>query len=274
MKANAIISLDKLPAHSDIHLWADFIELLCLCNLDGYVSKADVLDRYEEIMGTDKSEEQDASSSDERNDIRSNRLELKSDDWFGHLAFRAGTFGGDDFYPFEMTSDGDALVRKDELTLKHKLYIFLLIASNLRYTPTLRDGISSDFEAICEVALKKCLPYQAEVYIFGTGGLPDSKKLSGNLFKKITKLADLLNERVIVEEKNLSHRNVGDGGLDIVGWVPMGDSARGLFCIFGQCACDFDNWVVKQHSSRCLLARMVQYTLPMRTRARSRPRYG
>jgi hypothetical protein len=58
-----------------------------------------------------------------------------------------------------------------------------------------------------------------------------------------------LNERILVTENDLSPQNVGDGGLDIVGWLPFGDSVGGLFCIFAQCACSYTEWSAKQHSS-------------------------
>lgn len=275
MKSNSLLAIKKLPSIYETYLWADCIELFCLVSPDGRISKADILDRLQEELSIDKSlldPPDDKTSLDHDNkdeivedfdvnekiddrgnkDNRDNKWEQKIDDWFGHLKFRAGEFGKTDTYPFEIASDTNTIIRKANITLKHKLYIFFLIASSLRYTPdlTIRNKISSDFEAVCEAALKKCLPHHAEVYIFGTGTqLQGSKELSGNLFTKISKLSDLLHETVRVKEEHLSKYNVGDGGLDIVGWVPMGDSSPGLLCIFGQCACNLNEWLNKQHSA-------------------------
>jgi hypothetical protein len=249
--AVTLININKPPSKKDIHLWGDFIELLCLLNPDGVITKADTLDRLQDEMGIDKTlDNQEDLSLNDPNDVRSNILELRADDWFNHLVFRAGVFEKDDFYPFVVGNGGDCLTRKSDLSLKHQLYVFFLIASNLKYvTPSLKSRIAGDFEALGELAMQKCFPDGSNVYIFGTGGLPSSKKLSGNLFLKIKQLSELLSERVVIDENKLAPQDVGDGGLDIVGWLPLGDSTGGLFCMFGQCACSYDEWSTKQHSS-------------------------
>ncbi len=246
-----LINISKPPSETeDIHLWGDYIELLCLLNPDGVVTKADVLDRLQDAKGIDKSLEDPDDFTNDSNDARSNRLELRSDDWFKHLEFRVGIFGNGDFYPFFLEDNGDCLSLKSSLSLQHKFYIFFLIASNLKYVnQSLRTRIARDFEAISELAMRKCFPENSNIYLFGTGGLPSSKKLSGNLFSKIKQLSEKLNERILIDENKLASQNVGDGGLDLVGWVSFGDSVGGLFCMFGQCACSYDEWSSKQHSS-------------------------
>ena len=107
-----LIDINKLPSKTDIHLWGDFIELLCLLNVDGVITKADVLDRFQDEIGIDSTlDDQDGLSLNDPNDVRSNKLELRADDWFNHLVFRSGIFDKDgfDFYPFVIENNGDGL---------------------------------------------------------------------------------------------------------------------------------------------------------------------
>src|SRR5258705_13407346 len=107
MKANAIIAINHLPSsNTDIHLWADYIELLCLISIDGRISKADILDKWQEESSLNKFlEDQDDGLSDERTDVRDSKRERKSDDWFGHLTYRSSVFGTNNCYHFEITAD-------------------------------------------------------------------------------------------------------------------------------------------------------------------------
>lgn len=253
MKANPIIAINRVPSSPDIHLWADYVELLCLVSIDGRVSKADILDKLQEESPLDKFlEDQDNILYDDKTDFRDSKQERKSDDWFGHLVYRSSVFDTNNCYPFEITADGDTLVRKNSFTLEHKLYLFLLIASNLEYVSaaSLKSQVRYDFEAVSEAALKKCLPKQAEIYIFGTGTcLSGSKKFKGTFYDKIEALGKELRETVHQKKEKTSPHNSGDGGADLVAWVPMGDSSVGLLCILGQCACSFKEWKDKQASS-------------------------
>jgi hypothetical protein len=43
--------------------------------------------------------------------------------------------------------------------------------------------------------------------------------------------------------------DMGDGGLDIVGWKRPGDDNKSFLLMFGQCACTLEEWEEKQHSS-------------------------
>jgi hypothetical protein len=57
-----------------------------------------------------------------------------------------------------------------------------------------------------------------------------------------------LNEEVIAKEINFPPQNTGDGGLDLVAWVPPEDGLSSNLIVTGQCACTSE-WVTKQHSS-------------------------
>src|SRR4028118_953795 len=120
-----IMSIESLPREPkfDTYAWADYIELLCMLNIDRETSKADVIDRIKE--GRDKGEGLEdpitpSATAAEKKDIH----ELRATNFFTHLQYRAGAFR--EYYPFEVSDDGSLICMKSSLTLEHKLYIFLL----------------------------------------------------------------------------------------------------------------------------------------------------
>ncbi|MBP7997884.1 MAG: hypothetical protein KA314_06190 [Chloroflexi bacterium] len=245
------MNLDNLPRkNSADHIWVDYIELLCLFNRDGIVTKADVLDRRRDeadfYVDTEEAEDNwEEMPVSEVKDVE----EREVDDWFRHLSYRQGVFH--DFYPFLVGSDGQTCYRHESLSEKHKFYIFLLLASNLRYFSGRHHSLTRTFEIVSWAALKEFLPASAEVHIFRPVSemRTSQQRYVGNLWNRMNILATDLRERLRIEQIHLSPNDSGDGGLDIVGWVPTGnDSTGGLLCVFAQCACTND-WVDKQHSS-------------------------
>lgn len=241
-------NLDSTPDSPlfDAHIWVDYLELLCLINIDGQLSIGDVLDRFrdrKDITGfhnlgdlTDPS----ATSAENRDRERG-----KVGDWFTHLSYRAGILKTS--YPFSLDSDGSTLLRKDSLTDEQKLYVFFLLASNLRYV-TKAHVLTKNFEQVSLEALKTCLPAGVEAHIFGTSAQVGSKYYGGTLFDRIRQLANDIGEKATPEEADYSPHNTADDGLDLVAWVPMGDQLNSRPLIFGQCACTAD-WISKQHTS-------------------------
>ena len=66
-KPSPLIELQTLPSTSDGHEWADYIELLCLTNKDGRISKADVLDFVRErIKDLKEGRTQEDSEAEEK----------------------------------------------------------------------------------------------------------------------------------------------------------------------------------------------------------------
>jgi len=244
------IEISHPPKTKDVHMWADFVELLCLVNPDRACSRADVLDRYaealdvdEELADIDAEEELTPLRPPQRNDKRA----LQANDWFTHLEYRQTVFR--DFYPFYLSEQRDSVYRHTELTSKQKVYILFLLASNLTYFNQSDINIlTSSFELVSMEALKSYLPLNAYVKLFGTGPLHHEAKYTGLLINKIRKLAADLGEQVLCNETHFRPGDTGDGGLDIVGWIPLGDSSGGFILIFAQCACT-DNWETKQFSS-------------------------
>lgn len=241
MSDEAIKKLESLPKSLDGFVWADYIELLCLTNLDGDVSKSDLLDRIEKRVAVGESSDEGNSEvlDNTRLKVR-DKYRRKIGDWFRHLDFRAQVF--QEFYPFKVSEDTNSLLRKQRLSPKCKLYVYFLLASYF----TEKHVLTSTFEKISEEALKSYLPQGAEVYVFGTSA-SRSGRYRGNLQAKISKLAKDLRETPRQDVK-FSNYNTGDHGLDLVAWFPFNDKNDRLLILLGQCGCT-EKWVGKQHSS-------------------------
>ncbi len=256
--------LDKLmktPQSSHRHLWADFIELLCLTDVDSRISQADALDYIRgpvedlnlptPLVDNDDDDEYASEVEDEyENDLPtgaelSDRWSLQALDWFNHIEYRIGAFGND--YPFTLSEDRDVLSLKRRLNLQHRIYLFLLLASNLRCISNnpIKNKVTSIFEVASFHALKSTLPDGSKVHMFGKHQL-NRGYYSGKLWLKLKKLASAIGEKVMCEEEEVDPRDSGDGGLDLVAWTPIGDNAGGYPMFFAQCGCSPDDWVRKQ----------------------------
>ncbi len=252
--AKSIVDFDILPRSSEDHIWADYIEILCLFNVDGVISKADILDRVRERSDlggeTDEIDSEIIDESSYSSDLSTaeidDRYSLRVDDWFKHLVHRIYIFKT--FYPFILSDTEDVLYRKSVIDNRHRLYIFLLLASDLRRIKIKnKNPLTDSFEVISREAMRRCLPENAQVHIFSRNPLVDSS-YPGHIWRKLEKLALDLGGRILANEEEFSSQNTADEGLDIVGWVSIGDSANGILLVFGQCACT-TNWPEKQHSS-------------------------
>ncbi len=261
----ALTDLGKLPntPYFDVHVWVDYIELLCLVNLDRQMSKADVLDRVriraqDLPEGIDTEEEIDPDDAfledeDEEEDISAaspaeinDKWSTLASDWYRHLSYRAGVFGKS--YPFVMSDMGDVLKAKRVINPEAKLYIFLLLASNLRYFSKKDSSpLTRSFELLSAQALKSFFSDMAEVHVFGTSAKAGGR-YGGTLWQKVNKLAADLGEKVVADKDNFPDEDTGDNGLDIVAWVPLGDNNSHRLIVLGQCACTL-KWGPKQSSS-------------------------
>jgi hypothetical protein len=234
-------------AYHDAHVWVDYVELLCLANVDRSLSKSDLLDHLndQKDLGTVGQSAGDANGGGPQGQSDDDRA-AKVDDWYRHFSYRLGAF--QDFYPFQMSSNGNTLRVNKPLTAKRKLYIFLLLLSSQKYIAKKSDAtaLTKCFEILSRDVMESYIP-GAEVHIFGTSS-SGKGRFKGNLWKKIGLLASCLQEKVKVSEDEFSPMDAGDNGLDIVAWIPLDDSCNGLLAIFGQCACT-PEWVAKQHSS-------------------------
>ena len=97
--------------------------------------------------------------------------------------------------------------------------------------------------------MRTLLPADSEVHLFGTTSA-NRGRFSGPVVGKIESLAADLKEGLAPRFSALKFErgDYGDHGLDIVGWAPWPDAARGLPISFAQCACTSE-WISKQASS-------------------------
>ena len=243
----------------NLHHWTDYLELLCLANIDGEVSKNDYIQRLaprendlkegdiDDMTAMDKLEDEDgfiATNRSRKADIWADRL----DDWFRLLEHREKLY--DDYYPFKIQDD-TLIVRDSPFTKHQSLYIYLLYCSNLYlFNKSDQVSLANCFELLCLDALKNLLPLNAEVHLFGKNPL-NSGAFVGPLWNKIQLLAQKLNEQLNpnIKQSRYPPTNTGDDGLDVVGWVPSGDNLSSKLIYFGQCACNISEWVSKQDDS-------------------------
>lgn len=257
--------LEQLPKLRDMHHWADHAELLCLLSKDQVLSQGDFGRRIREgrITGEGNPADDDYDEAqivdydpESENETKtmpgmvSNRDERLVEDIFEHLVFRSRVFAGS--YPFELTENSRTIIVKAQLNYWQKLYVMLLLGSNLHLIKSKAHAgdIADVFEVVGETATRAQLPSSASIFVFGSNIYAREQRYTGLLVDKIEKLASDLNNRLSVQydRKNFKKKDTGDGGLDIVAWIPMGDAAGYELIIFGQCGCT-DEWPRKQFES-------------------------
>ena len=164
------------------------------------------------------------------------------------MKYRNAVFG--EFYPFVLTDEDAVLERRPTITERHKVYVFLLVLSNLKYFKGYHNILTSGFEIISGEVLKSFLPIDAQVHVFSRNRAADERYKKLNLWGKINKLAADLNIKVQVPENEFKPKDNADNGLDLVGWVPFhrDDKVDGMLVLFGQCACT-EKWISKQYES-------------------------
>jgi hypothetical protein len=208
---------------------------------DQLFTRDDLLDTMRDMrdlhVDSDAWELEESLTRAEANDRESRRI----DDYFAHLALRQGAFG--QAYPFMLSETSDYIRVREPLTPLHELYVFLLLCSNLRHLAGHVQTLTKCFELLSRDVLEAILPPGAGAHLFGAkhGG-----RFAGSFWDKLNQLASDLREKVTIEQEQV-RRNNGDGGMDLVGWIPMGDEGKGFPVIFGQCACSKEEWPTKQH---------------------------
>ena len=232
------VNLESTPdiARDLTHHYCDYVELLALVDSDNGVSRSDVYDRFLEdsrISGVG-SEEGGKSYDQWTSEI---------DDWFTELSSRALAYS--DTYPFEFHAGLFTL--KDNLTDRQYLYLGLLLCSLLRYVQS-RSSLSSAFECLCLYATKSYLPHIAEVHLFGVSS-GNSSRYEGNLETRIRLLAEDMNFPVSNRPNLFRNRDNGDGGVDVVAWLPFNNDSNldKKLVLIGQSASTLE-WATKQHS--------------------------
>jgi hypothetical protein len=241
---------------SDDNKWADYIEMLCLFNESQMLTLDELLDRIQDTTDGKPENVLGKRAKAIRSPIPEDPMDIGSDhaatqdeaksilsEKFNFLEARAAIFG--DFYPFEVTGN-DTLSLIKTKSNKRKVYLILLISSNLDYAQEVMHPLTSRFEGFSLEVLKSLMAPNATVQYFGTGG-GFASPFSGNLWNRIKQLAGFLKLHLTAEctEENIGLRNQGDSGLDLVAWDDMRDEQSNFPIFFAQCGCG-KNWVDKQ----------------------------
>lgn len=282
--------ITRIPNESELHHWADYLELLCMTDLDGQFSAqrlADLVGFASDLQATSP-DAQDIEEADVElrliDDLTEDLASIQgsvdpaledhegeNDDdglvevmgfgraaegtenrylWcqnnFRLLADRARSLG--ESYPFTVDLERLTIERR-ELTEETKGYVFLLCCSLLPYVSgKVTQRLTQQFEIAAYGVLKTILPNTAVVDLYGTARWELPSVFTGSLFDRIKALAAALGARLIVSECDFNPKDHGDNGLDLVAWIPMHDTKKGVPSFFAQCACG-RNWEAKQYEA-------------------------
>lgn len=235
----------------DLYRWADYVELKCLANADGFFSSADFIDVVRpnsEDLGQGDHEEIENErrrkiSKAEKND----KWEIRSKEIFNVIEVRSEIFS--EYYPFIISENEAAITLKEDLNLNNKKYLFLLLSSNLQFTSDFKKELTGSFEYMSRDVLINFLPPHAKVMLFGSSNTEEKDDSVVNEIKfwdKLLFLEDFVKAKIQIKEEDLNVYNKGDGGLDIVAIIPTGDEETHFPVIFAQCACSPEDWITKQ----------------------------
>ena len=226
---------ENYPRDSKLYLYADYFELVSLFNKDTVITVSEMLDRLknEGIIKQNAVIENQAKQNDEDESFVREVFIL--------LKHRSRSFDND--YPFDCSDERLSFI--DTLDAKQKIYIFLLLASNLNLFKDYQSVITTEFEIISKKALESYLPKFAEVKNFGK-----NSEFTGSACEKVRKLADCMNLTVNEEYlDSVSSKGTQDLGLDVVGWLPLEDKIGNHISVFAQCACGKE-WNKKLNETR------------------------
>ena len=218
------------PWHKS-HLHADFIELRCLFwSKKDFITIQDCITFYKDydlkIADSESKNFEDLASS-MRSEINDKWVEKFSDVW-DVLIERHLIYG--DAYPFTVSENKIRL--NETQNPSSKVYIFLLLSSNLNNFPLLKHFLTSDFEAISAKVLSNYLP-DFKVAEFGI-----NSAYKGNTITKIKSLSSTLElpirKSLVLKISKLANK---EKGLDIIAHKKFEDQIANMIVILIQCAC-------------------------------------
>jgi hypothetical protein len=247
MPDSLLPTLDKLPRHAYTFLWADYVELLCLCNSNGLVSRGNLQAQVQESEDTqnDFTEAEEDGDEDHLTDAGEtlhDKVSARWDDIHARLSTRELTFPG---WPFKLEPNV-LRSRFSPQNEAHRLYVALLIASSLRLChPSRCPEVTAAFEDISFQWLRHSLTQLWDVRMFGAHQTM-SGTYQGTLHQKFQALANDIQGKLVKDPSDYDSRNTGDGRIDLVAWQKMGDQRGNIPIIFGQCACSPTDWESKQ----------------------------
>lgn len=226
---NFRLNIGTAPAEHLVYLYADYVELITLFSGQNYVSTGDVIDRLtdEDIFRQPEKSENQAAANDAQ--------EKRIDTIFRIINERALLFDTD--YPFIVHQTNKLIIRDAEtLSLRNKVYIYLLLSSSLNIFPEFQHTLTTEFEELCAHVLRNYLPSHAVVKSFGK-----RSDYTGTAKTKIKALAHDMKIRIDEDGfEEISVKSTQEEGLDLIGWIPFADNIANYIAILGQCACGKD----------------------------------
>jgi hypothetical protein len=234
-------------ANYELYRWCDYVEMRCLVHADKRFSR----DNLAEARGESREISLDASDDNDPTEITAedgdedfiegfdaDGDEALSAAVFRQLRWRAESFG--DAWPFTLVGQYQEIALKTPLNDIHYLYLQLLLSSLLNYCPlTRRTAYTGPFEDLSFEIFKALMPAGAEVHQFGVG---HGSRYTGKLYERLCKLTEDVRGKLLLDQRDFSKNNAGDGGLDLVAWHPLGDDRDQIPVSFAQCGCTASGW--------------------------------
>ena len=246
------VVINKKPVDSDTHTYLDYVEILALLNMDGSATIDSAVDRYFDSPGDGRGDPQQHESLGEEDSegevvapverrVRSARVQARFSDAMALASWRMIVYGAD--YPFEIAFAGAGLQLRRELSDRHLLYLFILVAANLPFVAAGRKQVTDTFEAVSHAALFSLMPKGSEAHVFGQAS---ATRYSGSAYEKMLALCRDIRARMTVSEADFRSSDTGDSGVDLVSWFGMSDEQPNIVVCLGQCACSRSEWTKKQ----------------------------
>jgi hypothetical protein len=211
------------PRDSDIHTIADFMEILCLTSIDKEISLEDLEDHLRDNSNSY------LNSEDKKFDINE------------QINWRSEAFI--DKYPFIV--DGHLIKLNSDLSLKNKVYIFLLISANLPLI-TDKNSFTKSFEDLSLLSLIEMTGSKAESKVFAR----NTQHFTGSKPERLNELFEMTGNIGHCKPSDFRPRDSGDGGIDLVSYYKADHYESGnIMSILAQCACSRSGWSKKQNDA-------------------------
>jgi hypothetical protein len=219
-----MIVLD-MPRDHDDHTVADFLELLCLVNMDRQVSTDTLRDFINE------------NRADKAFRLKDEQLE----DVLGQIGWRIAAF--EDWYPFTLGDNGRVLEAPEVFTLDQKRYIALLICGNLPFfANNQRQELTDFFEVVSNIALRQIWSSNGTSIVVGK----NTTELTGSKAERMNALGKLLGGNPNIQDRDFRVGDRGDGGIDLAAFVTFDRwEHQNIVAALAQCACSRSDWSPK-----------------------------
>lgn len=172
-------------------------------------------------------------------------LSLRFSEILGQIRLRKNLINAS--YPFDL--DKEVVTRRDGSDGSGDTYKFLLVCSRSKSFRGLwdRNVHGSAFEDLCELAIGAFLPSPWITYRLGAGihdEDPDRKTMLLDRIESLSEHANFdLSEAAAQELRR--KKSSGDAGLDLIGYFPLDDRAKGNPLYTAQCAAYETGWEAK-----------------------------